>query len=85
MTSVGLMLTAEAATSEIKKERNLNAETNEVREGLKAGLKREKGYVRSSRSRAGLSKRPTLGEEEREILKSELTQKSVSVLTEKNC
>jgi hypothetical protein len=85
MTSVGLMLTAEAATSEIEKERNLNAETDEVREELKAGLKRKRDYVRSSKSHAGLSERPTLGEEEREILKSELTQKSVSVLTEKNC
>jgi hypothetical protein len=84
MTSVGLMLIAEAATSEIKKKRNLNAETNEMRKRLKAGLRKEKDYVKSSRSYAELSKKPTSGEEKKKILKSELTQKSVSILTEKN-
>jgi hypothetical protein len=85
MTNVGLMLTAEAATSEVEKERDLNAETDKIREELKAGLKKKRGCVKSSRSHAGLSEKPTLREEEKEILKSELTQKSISVLIRKNC
>jgi hypothetical protein len=85
MTSVGLMLTAEAATSEVEEERNLNVKTDKMREGLKADLRRERDCVKSLKSHTGLSKRPTSGEEEGEILKSKLTQKSVSVLIEKNC
>jgi hypothetical protein len=85
MTSVGLMLTAEAATSEVEKERDLNAEADKIREELKASLRKKRGCVKSSKNRAGLSKESTLREEEKEILKSELTQKSISVLIEKNC
>jgi hypothetical protein len=85
MTNVGLMLTAEAATSEVEREKNLNAETNKMRKRLKADLKRKRDYVKSLKSHTGLLKRLTSGEEEEEILKSKLTQKSVSVLIEKNC
>jgi hypothetical protein len=85
MTSVGLMLTAEAATSEVEKERDLNAETDKIREKLKAGLRKKRGCVKSSRSRVGLSEKSTLREEEKKILKLKLTQKSISVLIEKNC
>jgi hypothetical protein len=85
MTSVGLMLTAEAATSEVEEKRNLNAEANKMRKELKASLKKKKDYVKSLKNHAELSKKPTLEEKEKEILKSKLTQKNVLVLIKKNC
>jgi hypothetical protein len=85
MTSVGLILTVKAATSKVKEEKNLNAEANKMREKLKAGLRKEKDYVKSSKNHIGLLEKPTLKEKKKKILKLKLTQKNVSVLIKKNC
>jgi uncharacterized protein YbaP (TraB family) len=85
ITSVGLMLTAKAATSEIKRKKDLNAETDEIREKLKANLKKKKGYIKSLKNHAELLKKSILKEKKKKILKSKLTQKNISVLIKKNC
>jgi hypothetical protein len=79
------MLTAKAATSEIKRKKDQNAETNKMRERLKMDLKKEKGYVKSLRNHTELSKKPISEEKKKKILKSKLTQKNVSILIKKNC